>query len=140
MELCYLLFIAGNYYFNVGYTIPRHLHRKKYVAFALLMAMGITVAASLRVPLATYLNSHFFLVGLPQPGFATLFTNSLLNISLWTGEPRLQPWLITDRFRFQQYVDNVIKEKEAAELAFLNAQFNPHFLVQLPQLYLRPHR
>jgi LytS/YehU family sensor histidine kinase len=53
--------------------------------------------------------------------------NSLLNIFIWvvcivSGK------LLIDRFRFQQYVDEMAKEKEKAELDFLNAQFNPHFL------------
>jgi len=91
------------------------------------MMLGIFVAALLRVPLATYLNGHYFLIGKPQPGFMQLFINSFLNIFIWVicivaGK------LIIDRFRFQQYVDEMAKQKEQAELDFLNAQFNPHFL------------
>src|SRR6185295_18325000 len=36
--------------------------------------------------------------------------------------------LMIDRFRVQQYVDDIARQKERAELDFLNAQFNPHFL------------
>jgi LytS/YehU family sensor histidine kinase len=36
--------------------------------------------------------------------------------------------LMIDRFRFQQYIEEVNIQKEQAELDFLNAQFNPHFL------------
>src|SRR5882672_893366 len=68
VELCYLLFIAGNYYFNIYYTIPNFLYKKRYSSFALMLIAGIICGALLRVPLATYLNLHYFLPGKPQPG------------------------------------------------------------------------
>ena len=127
VEFCYLVFIAANFYFNVFITIPNFLYCKKYVVFIGCFLAGVIVAALLRVPLATYLNKHFFLVGKHQPVFGELFLNSFLNIFIWTvcivaGK------LIFDRLRFQQYMDELHKQKEAAELNFLNAQFNPHFL------------
>jgi len=127
VEFCYLLFIAGNYYLNVYYTIPVFLYRKKYAAFISVMFAGIVAAALLRVPLAMFLNQNLFRVQKPAPGFSTLFVNSFLNIFIWVvcivaGK------LIIDRFHFQQHVDEVEKQKERAELDFLNAQFNPHFL------------
>ena len=127
VEFCYLIFIAANFYFNIYFTVPVFLYKKKYVAFVSLMIAGVVVAALLRVPLALYLNQHFFLAGKPQPGLIQLFINSLLNIFIWVvcivaGK------LIIDRFHFQQYVDEMAKQKEQAELDFLNAQFNPHFL------------
>ena len=127
VEFCYLIFIAANFYFNIYFTIPRYLYNKKYIRFVFSMLGGIIIAALLRVPLATFLNQHYFLVGKPQPGFSELFYTSLLNIFIWvalivTGK------LLIDRLRFQQHLDAMAKEKEKAELDFLNAQFNPHFL------------
>ena len=127
VEFCYLFFVAANYYLNVLYNIPTFLYQKKYPSFLLVFGLGITITALLRVPLATYMNEFFFLKGKPQPNFTTLFTSSFLNIFIWTiilvtGK------LMIDRFTFQQYVDEVSKQKERAELDFLNAQFNPHFL------------
>src|SRR4029079_1508304 len=63
----------------------------------------------------------------PQPTASTLFINSLLNIFIWVV-CLVATKLVIDRFRFQQYVDEMAKQKEEAELNFLNAQFNPHFL------------
>jgi LytS/YehU family sensor histidine kinase len=91
------------------------------------MMLGIVVTALLRVPLATYLNQHHFLVGQQQPGAVQLFINSFVNIFIWVV-CILAGKLIIDRFHFQQYVDEMAKEKEQAELDFLNAQLNPHFL------------
>ena len=44
IQFCYLLFIAGNYYFNILYIVPHFLYRKKYAAFALLFLAGIVTA------------------------------------------------------------------------------------------------
>jgi len=127
VQFCYLLFIAGNYYLNVNYTVPRFLYRKKYFTFTLLFLGGIVVASLLRVPVATYLSLHYFAPGKPPPGSSELFLNSLINIFIWTiclvaGK------LIIDRIRFQKYIEVIEKEKMQNELDFLKAQFNPHFL------------
>src|SRR5436190_14636037 len=127
VEFCYLLFIAANYYFNVYFTVPRFLYRKKYAAFGLLFLAGIIAAALLRVPLATYLSLHFFAPGKKPPGFYELFVNSLTNIFIWViflvaGK------LIIDQMRFQKYLESIEKQKVKNELDFLKAQFNPHFL------------
>ena len=127
VEFCYLVFVAANFYLNVCISIPLYLYKKKYVSFSGILLGGIVVAALLRVPLATYLNTHYFLIGKPQPDFWTLFINSLLNIFVW-AVCLVSAKLIIDRFSFQKYIDAITKEKERAELDFLNAQFNPHFL------------
>ena len=85
------------------------------------------MGALLRVPVATYLNQHYFMPGKQQPGFNELFLKSFVNIFIWvvclvTGK------LILERVRFQQYVETIKKEKSRTELDFLQAQFNPHFL------------
>ena len=116
-----------NFYFNLYYTVPILLYKRKYFAFIALFLAGIVTAALLRVPLATYLNYHFFLAGKLQPSTSDLFINSLLNIFIWVV-CLVAGKLIIDRFRFQQYIDEMAKQKEQAELDFLNAQFNPHFL------------
>jgi two-component system, LytTR family, sensor kinase len=127
IQFCYLLFIAGNYYFNVYFTIPVFLYRKRYTAFAFLFLAGIVVASLLRVPLATYLSAHYFAPGKPPPGFSALFFNSLINIFIWTI-CLVAAKLIIDRIRFQKYIEVIEKEKMKNELDFLKAQFNPHFL------------
>lgn len=127
VQFCYLLFIAANFYFNIYFNIPKYLYTKKYFIFISFLVLGVVVASLLRVPLAMYLNRHLFLVNKPQPAALQLFFTSLLNIFIWVV-CLIAGKLITDRFRFQHYVDEIKKEKEKAELNFLNAQFNPHFL------------
>ncbi len=127
IQFCYLIFIAANFYFNLYYTVPKFLYKRKYFSFIALFLSGIIIAALLRVPLASYLNYHFFLKGKQQPAASDIFINSLLNIFIWVV-CLVAGKLIIDRFRFQQYIDEMTKQKEQAELDFLNAQFNPHFL------------
>jgi two-component system LytT family sensor kinase len=127
IEFCYLVFIAANFYFNIYFTVPKFLYEKKYLTFVICFLTGLIVTVLLRVPLAAFLNRNYFLVGKIQPSLLELFLNSFLNIFIWTV-CILAGKLIIDRFRFQQYVDELAKQKETAELNLLNAQFNPHFL------------
>src|SRR5215470_4913694 len=69
IQFCDLLFVAGNYYFDVYYAVPSFLYKKRYTGFTLLFLGGIIAAALLRVPLATYLSEHFFTPGKRAPGF-----------------------------------------------------------------------
>ena len=127
IEFCYLFFIAANFYFNVLFTIPVFLYRQRYLVFGLLLMAGVIVGALLRVPVATYLNQHYFMPGKQQPGFNELFLKSFVNIFIWVI-CLVTARLIIERVRFQQYVETIKKEKSRTELDFLQAQFNPHFL------------
>jgi two-component system LytT family sensor kinase len=127
VEFCYLLFIAANFYFNLYFTVPRYLYRQKYLEFALLFIAGIMITAMLRVPLAAYLNAHYFFPGESQPSLSAIFIASLLNIFIWVAG-LLAGKIIIDRYRLQRHLEMVEMEKSQAELDFLNAQFNPHFL------------
>jgi len=127
IEFCYLVFIAGNFYYNMAYLVPRFLYRQKYLEYVMLFVAGIAVAALLRVPLAAYLNAAYFFPQQPQPSLSAIFIASALNTFIWTlclvaGK------IAVDRYAFQQYVHVVEKERSQAELDFLNAQLNPHFL------------
>jgi sensor histidine kinase YesM len=127
VQFCYLAFIAANYYFQTIIGIPRFLYRKKYVAFGTILVSGIAVTAALRVPLVVFMNTHVFSSNGNNRGLAGIFYTSLLNIAVWVII-LLSIKLMLDRVRLQQRLDKMEKEKTKAELDFLNAQFNPHFL------------
>jgi len=127
IEFCYLLFIAGNFYYNTSYIVPRFLYRQKYVEYIFLFIAGIFVAASLRVPLAAFLNARNFFPGQPQPSLAAIFIASAVNIFVWTAA-LVAVNIAIDRYTLQQYTTSIEREKAQAELDFLNAQLNPHFL------------
>src|SRR6476620_8295272 len=82
IEFCYLFFIAVNFYFNALFTIPKYLYRREYLHFVTLLAAGIVITSLLRVPIATFLNANYFLVGKPQPTGSALLIASFLNISI----------------------------------------------------------
>jgi two-component system LytT family sensor kinase len=127
IQFCYLLFIGANYYFHVWFTIPRYLHLKKYFSAGLLLLAGIVITSLLRVPLVVFMNNHVFPPGASQPTQSVIFYSSLLNISVWVV-CILAGKLMLDRQRMQKHLEEMEKERTKAELDFLNAQFNPHFL------------
>jgi two-component system, LytTR family, sensor kinase len=127
VEFCYLFFVAANFYFNIKYAIPHFLYQRKYMEYAALFLGGILAGALLRVPLAMFLNKYYFLPSGQSPSPKELFINSLTNIFIWVLV-LVAGKLIYDRIRFQQYVQDIEKEKSKTELDFLKAQFNPHFL------------
>jgi len=127
IEFCYLLFIGGNFYYNTGYIIPRFLYKQKYIEYGLLFLAGILLAALLRVPLAAFLNAVNFFPGKPQPSLSAIFIASTVNIFVWTTA-LVAIHITIDRYKLQQYTLSIEREKAQAELDFLNAQLNPHFL------------
>jgi two-component system LytT family sensor kinase len=127
IEFCYLIFIAGNFYFHLYYTIPGLLYRKRYAAFGGSLAAGLATGAFFRTLLALYMNQHYFHTAGPPPAFGTVFENSLLNISVWVI-CLLAAHLMIERIRFRKYLDAIEQEKTRNELDFLRSQFNPHFL------------
>jgi two-component system, LytTR family, sensor kinase len=127
IQFCYLLFIAANYYAQVGYAIPKLLHRKKYVLFLLFLPAAIGVSAFLRTPLAIWLQVDVFRPGSAAPDVAAVFRDSLLNIFIWVIIAVAVQQVI-EKIGVRQYVDRMEKERIKNELDFLKAQFNPHFL------------
>lgn len=127
IEFCYLIFVAANYYFNIAVIVPRFLYRQKYLEYILMFAIGVGVTALLRVPLAAYLNANYFFPNQPQPSRSAIFIASLLNIFIWTAL-LCAVRIAVDRYRLQRHLEVVQQEKSQAELDFLNAQLNPHFL------------
>lgn len=127
IQFCYLVFIAGNYYFNSGYTIPYLLNKKRYLAFGLCFFAGILVTAVLRVPVSYIVNKYVFQTDVVRFNYVGVFFDSFVNILFWVlcivaGK------MITERINSQRYIEQIEKEKATNELNFLRAQFNPHFL------------
>ena len=127
IQFCYLVFIAANYYFHVYFAIPRYFNLKKYFVYGAFLLSGIIVTAFLRVPVVLYMNRYFFSGSTSQPDLVGIFYSSLLNIAIWVI-CILAVRLTLDHVRLQQHISEMEKEKIKAELDFLNAQFNPHFL------------
>lgn len=127
IQFCYLVFIAGNYYFNWLYTVPSLLNNKKYIPFGLCFLGGILTGAILRVPVSFFVNSYLFEVNTSDFSPLRVLFDSFVNILFWVVLI-LATKLIIEKIKSQRYIEQIEKEKAANELNFLRAQFNPHFL------------
>ncbi len=127
IQFCYLIFIAGNYYYNSLFTVPVLLNRKKYVAFGLCFLVGILAGAMMRVPVSFMISKYLFKVDVSQFNPVKVFSDSFVNILFWVVLI-LVTKLITEKVTSQRYIEQIEKEKSDNELNFLRAQFNPHFL------------
>jgi two-component system LytT family sensor kinase len=127
VQFCYLLFIAGDFYLQLYYAIPRLLYRKKYLLFSLFLPATIFLSALLRTLLALWLQRHYFRPVSPAPEFGGILRESVLNIFIWVI-CLVAMQLVFEKIRFHRYIDSIEKEKTRNELDFLKAQFNPHFL------------
>lgn len=127
VQFCYLLFVIANYYVQVYYAIPRLLHRKRYLLFAMVLPLGIALSALVRTPLAIWLQVHVFLPGHPAPDAGEVFLDSFLNIFIWVVFAVAVQQVI-EKINFRKHIDAMERQRIRRELDFLKAQFNPHFL------------
>jgi len=126
IEFCYLIFITADYYCVSNFIIPQLFLKRKYALFTGATIFVILFSAWLRALIALQMNLHFFKP--PQlPDFATLYLNSVLNISLWVLLITIGKMMM-DRIQNQQQLELAEKEKIKNELDFLKAQINPHSL------------
>ncbi len=127
IQFCYLIFIAGNYYYNSLFTVPLLLNRKKYAVFGLSFLAGILAGALLRVPVSYAVNAYLFHTSPLVFNPYRVFMDSFLNIFFWVVLI-LTAKLIAEKITSQRYIEQIEKERADNELNFLRAQFNPHFL------------
>jgi len=126
IEFCYLIFITADYYAITHVIIPQFLVKRKYALFVSAIVAVIAFSAWLRALVALQMNLHFFSTG-KITDFATLYFNSIINISLWVLLVTIGKMLI-DRMQTQQQVELLEKERVKNELNYLKAQINPHAL------------
>lgn len=105
------------------FLVPRFLYKKKYAIFALLFA-GIVAASSFikLVMIKSALGQSLAETNIKEAiynNFVTQFFLVLASIALKSA---------FDYIRLQKRLAEVAKEKAEAELNFLKAQINPHFL------------
>jgi sensor histidine kinase YesM len=127
IQFCYLIFIAGNYYYNSLFTVPYLLNKKRYLLFGICFLLGIVAGAALRVPVSFFISRYLFKVNINHFNSLSVFFDSFVNILFWVVII-LGTKLIAEKITSQRYIEQIEKEKADNELNFLRAQFNPHFL------------
>jgi two-component system, LytTR family, sensor histidine kinase AlgZ len=123
LQFVLTLFIA---YFNYFYLLPRFLVRKNWLRYILEFSIPFAVVVLARVHLHRYIIDGYT----HQDRYAyspTFIIHSVvitLFIAIFIGFLRF----VSDWFEFQATKKEVETEKLTAELNFLKAQINPHFL------------
>lgn len=105
------------------FLVPALLYRKKYALFAAAFVGLVAVSSFVKLLLVTtVLNSSLATIHVKEAiynNFVTQFFLVLASIALKSA---------FDYIRLQKRLAEVAKEKAEAELNFLKAQINPHFL------------
>jgi two-component system LytT family sensor kinase len=127
VQFCYLSFVAADYYVIVYFLFNRVLAKKGYFLFVLAVLGVIAVSSVLRSELAVFMNANFFMKGKQQPPVGEILISSFINIFIWVLI-LVTAKLIWEKIQNQRYIQSVEKDKVMAELNFLKAQVNPHFL------------
>jgi two-component system, LytTR family, sensor kinase len=126
IEFCYLLFITLDYYIIAYFIIPQFLQKRKYFYFVSTSLFLIAFSAFARALVAAQMSIYFYHNAI-NTDFATLYFNSILNITIWVQLITIGK-MVVDRIQNQQQLELLEKEKVKSELDFLKAQINPHAL------------
>lgn len=113
-------------YLNYFYLLPRFLERKNVLRYLLEFIVPFAVVITLRVVLTRYLMDGY--THREMYFYSSLFVVQTVSITLFivifVGMLRFA----VDWFEFEARKKEVENEKLTAELNFLKAQINPHFL------------
>ena len=116
------------YYFLRHVQLPRYFNKKKWIAFGLsLLGTSLFFYTVWRVAGVLWTDAYFY----PnrKMRFMTLVTYFTQTIQFYSPAMLLLMWeFYHERQQEKIRVEQLEKEKLAAELKFLKAQINPHFL------------
>ncbi len=123
-EILKFVFVGAAVYFNLFYLLPNYLSNKKYFQYFIsLIFTGVLIT-----PLEVF--ALFWKIGSSPDLQYQLVSNQgtiyIFNIFILLGSTLLK--IISDWLRHQRVRNELQREKLEAELNFLKAQINPHFL------------
>lgn len=113
------------FYINACHLIPKYISSKRikaYMMMVLLLFFGITIAETI----ADHIISVNIYSSEKEPFSAIFILNLIINgifLSLSMAYGFINHWVITENQK-----QKLVKEKLSAELNYLKAQVNPHFL------------
>lgn len=119
------LVLAPLVYFNLYFLVYRYLFREQYAAYAVIIIGLIAVTAPLRTwidarfsemetsPFAMYSVAHY----------GTIILSSVIMLGITTTLQLLEEW-----YDKKEIENDLMRYQLEAELKFLKAQVNPHFL------------
>ncbi|MBF2707861.1 sensor histidine kinase [Flavobacterium soyangense] len=113
------------FYFNALYLIPRFFSKQRYRLY-----ISLLIALYIGIVLINSAFDHFYAISLfsseKEPFFAELILNfqtKTLILSLSLGYGLTKNWIKSNKLQQQ-----LASDKLSAELKYLKAQINPHFL------------
>ncbi|OJJ14688.1 hypothetical protein BKI52_41360 [marine bacterium AO1-C] len=125
-----LLFLIVGVYFNVLWFIPKFLNKKKFYTYGASM-LTLSVSISLGWVLLYYLLD----IARHEPEvdeqenyleFVFILSSFIHNLLLIIGISSV--WIIFDRYKTKERLQEVEKNQIESQLNMLKAQINPHFL------------
>jgi len=113
------------FYANTGFLFPRYFAKGSYVSYALLvLALGALLFVA-RVLLKEHLYGPTQVPALSRPYIANFFILVTLVFVWFTSTLYM---LLAERRKQKEYQRLINQQRVEAELNFLKAQINPHFL------------
>ena len=123
-ELIKIVFVGMMVYINIAYLVPRYLSEKRFVVYLLWVGFVVLVVSPLEV-FALYLKLRNY----PEFQYQLVSNQSgvyFLNTFIVCVSTLLK--IGSDWTRYQRIRRDLEQQRLNAELKFLRAQINPHFL------------
>jgi two-component sensor histidine kinase len=121
--------LAGSFYFNFYFLIPRLFLRRKFIYF-FLAALGTLIFIAAINTLYVYLLGPPMFSGRHHANYSRLFLNTFFPaFFVFTVSTAIK--ISNEWFKTEKQKKEMENEKLHAELAFLKSQVNPHFLFNI---------
>lgn len=128
-SLCKFLIAAFIFYANVLFILPRYFRKKRFVAFSLALVLLAFISFALKEILYSKILTLFRFPSSPY----TLLQSFVMNLWWWFQYTMFGfgYWFAKQLIAREHEKLQLEKEKLRAEYAFLKAQINPHFLINV---------
>lgn len=126
VTLAYGLFNALSFYTIAYWIIPRFLNRGRYALF-FLWGLAVVLFCAFDLAVALYLIFQTIIQATVPTPFSAMFMIALISTGTMTGILTAGK-MILEKIRADRQQNKKEKQRLEAELQFLRAQVNPHFL------------
>jgi two-component system, LytTR family, sensor kinase len=124
-NLANCLVFAPLVYFNLYFLVDRYLFKEKYFAYAGIIVVLIVVSSPIRAYIDNMFrfNANNPLLMFSVAHYGTIVLSSIIMLGVTTTLKLLEEW-----YEKKEIAADLTRLKLEAELKFLKAQVNPHFL------------
>ncbi len=117
--------LAPLVYFNLYFLVGKYLFKEKYIQYAAAVLFLILATSPLRAYIDTFFSNsqNNPLVMYSAAHYGTIFLSSVIMLGITTTLKLLEEW-----YDKKEMETELLRHRFEAELKFLKAQINPHFL------------